>query len=237
MIGTKGRVALTAVCVMTLNAASARAQAWGTNGYGVAEADTKQTLLLLAGLSVSPGGRGWSPLVSLQGYYLTYDAGNSRTNETVIKPAIGVHNGFENGGASFTVGYAFSNRDNNTGGPVVAAERGRGVVVSADVDLNPRTSAWDFQGLSSYNFGSQSFWGRARTTTRLGSGSGTATRIGPEVAYLTGTGYWAWQPGLVMTWMTQSGHSVGLGAGAKFANGTNNNAAYFRLEFGLPLFR
>jgi hypothetical protein len=235
MIGKKGRVALTAVCVMTLGATSASAQ-WGTTGYGVAEYDTQQTLLLLAGLSATPGGPGWAPLLSLQGYYLTFDGGSSRTNETVIKPAVGMRYGFTDGSYYATVGYAFSNRSNNNVTPIAGTERGRGVVLSGGVDLNPRPGPWNFQGLASYNLGSENFWGRVRTTTRLGNGSGTTTRIGPEVAFLSGNGYSAWQPGLVLTWQTAGGQSVGLGAGGKFPN-QGDKAAYFRFEFGMPLFR
>jgi hypothetical protein len=237
MNGTTGRTRILALTlclgIMAGRADPAGAQ-WHSTGYGVAEYDTKETLLLLAGISATPGGRGWSPLLSLQAYHLGFDAGSSRTNVFTVKPAIGLRNGMENGSVSATVGYAFSNRE--TERPVVSSDQGDGVVTSVGLDWTPRGSAWQSQLLGSYNFGSESFWTRGRATTRVGAGGETITRFGGEVAYLSGTNYQALQPGLVMSWQRQSGSTVALGAGAKFIE-DGGTAAYFKLEFGLPLFR
>jgi hypothetical protein len=215
---------------------SAAAQ-WSVGTYGVAEYDTKQTLLLLAGASASPKGLGVKPLVSLQAYHLGYDNGSSRTNAFTVRPAVGLINTYDGGAAYASIGYAFTNND-ITGAPVAGATSGKGTVLSAGWDMWGTGGPLGSQALASYNFGSESFWGRGRLTTRVSQNGAAHTRIGGEVAYLSGPGYSAWQPGGVFEFHTASGNVIGLGAGAKIAgSGNGGNAAYFRIEGYVPLAR
>jgi hypothetical protein len=210
---------------------------WGVNSYGVLEGDTKQTYMVLGGLSASPAGRGLKPLVGLQAYYLTFDAGSSRTNEFNFHPSVGVVNSVEHGAYYATIGYAFSSKDNNNVAiPVATGVRGKGVVLSAGADWSTPPGPMAYQALASYNFGSESFWGRGRATARVARSGTTTTRFGGEVALNSGTGYQSWEPGLVMTWMTDAGTSWGIGAGAKIID-NGGNAAYARIEFGFPVAR
>jgi hypothetical protein len=220
---------------LTLSAFTSASAQWTAGGYGVAEYDTKQTLLLLAGVSASPRGGGIKPLVSLQAYHLGYDNGSSRRSVFTVRPAAGLTNGYNGGAVYGTVGYAFTNNE-VSGTPVVGSDVGEGVVASAGWDYWGTGGPLGSQVLGSYNFGSESFWGRGRVTTRVSQKGASSTRIGAEVAYLSGPGYDAWQPGGVFEWRLPSGQAIGLGAGAKFA-GSGGNAAYFRVETYLPLAR
>lgn len=229
MMRAKMRTILAATAIL-LAPTVASAQ-WNTTAVGVAEVDTENTLLLLAGLSASPGGAGLAPLVGLQASYLTFDA-IDRVNVFTARPYVGVRSGYTGGSAYGTVGYAFSNREDDVG--AVAADRGEGVVVSGGLDHWGTGGPLGYQLLGSYNFGSESYWTRGRVTTRLGQSS--RTRIGGEVALLGGDGYEAWQPGVVLEFHNGAGRILGLGAGAKLYDG-GDDAFYFRVEGVLPLSR
>lgn len=236
MNGTSLRRTVWAVGAAIALAASPAAAQWAATGIGVAEVDTDQTLLLLAGISASPGGAGGiAPLFGVQGYYLTYDAGASRANVTAIRPYAGLRSGFTGGSMYGTVGYAFSNRETQTLGAVIA-DRGEGVVVSGGVDVWGTGGPLGYQALASYNFGSESFWGRGRVTRRLGEAGVTQRRAGAEVAFLAGRGYSAVQPGALLEFHREGGQIIGLGAGGKFFTG-GGTAAYVKVETVLPLLR
>jgi hypothetical protein len=220
---------------LTLVAGTAASAQWTVGGYGVAEYDTKQTLLLLAGASASPRGGGIRPMVALQAYHLGYDNGSSRANLPTVRPAVGLTSGYNGGAAYGTVGYAFTKHEVR-GAPVVGSDIGEGVVASGGWDYWGTGGPLGSQVLGSYNFGSESVWGRGRVTTRVSQRGAASTRIGAEMAYLSGPGYDAWQPGGVFEWRRASGQVIGLGAGAKLA-GSGGNAAFFRVETYLPLAR
>lgn len=231
---TISRVLIAGAALVVALAPAAQAQ-WNATAYGTAEIDTKSTLLLLAGVSASPGGPGLAPLLSLQAYHLGYDVGNERRTSFTIRPAAGLRNGYEGGSMFATVGYAFSSR-NDDEAVAAAADRGDGVVLSAGVDHWGTGGRLGWQALGSYNFGSESYWTRGRVTTRVGEASPTAMRVGAEVALLGGNNYTVWQPGGVVEWRMPSGVGVGLGAGAKLFEG-GESAAYFKIEASLPLSR
>ena len=222
---------------------SLRAQTqWGGGAYGVAEYDTKHTILLLGGLSVGPGGLGLKPRIGVQGYYLAFDVANTRQTGYVAKPFIGVVNNYNGGEVGGSIGYAFSNntiRDVGTG-TALTTDTGEGVVVSAGWEEwgTGGGSPLGYQALASYNFKTQGLWTRGRVTTRLSQVVGTQQqiRVGPEVAYLNGKDYWGVQPGAIVQFYDRQGRILGLGAGAKFFQG-NTNAAYVKVEGYLPLFR
>jgi hypothetical protein len=208
---------------------------WTAVSYGVAEYDTKQTLLLLAGVSATPKGMGLQPVLSLQAYTLGYDVGSSRTNVFSVRPAAGLGYNYNGGDIDGTIGYAFSNNKTSTG-PVVSTDRGQGVDIAGEWDHWGTGGPMGYQALGSYNFGGKSFWGRGRVTTRVSQHGAASTRVGAEAAYLSGPGYSAWQPGGVFEWHAAGGQILGLAAGGKFAN-SGGNAIYFRIEGLLPLLR
>lgn len=208
---------------------------WSAVSYGVAEYDTKNTLLLLIGGSATTKNMGFAPVVALQAYSLGYDVGGSRTSVFAVRPGAGIGYNYNGGAVSGTVGYEFSNVDNGRT-PVVGAESGRGVDLAGDWEEWGTGGPLGYQALGSYNFGSQSFWGRGRVTTRVSQHGAAQTRVGVEAAYLSGPGYNAWQPGGVVEWHMAGGQIVGLAAGGKFQN-TGGNAVYIRLEGLLPLLR
>ncbi len=209
---------------------------WTSTAYGVAQYDTKQTGLLLAGVTASPKTMGIVPVLGLQAYWLGFDNGPGRTNAYTIRPGVGLGYNYAGGQVVGTVGYAFSNERNNIGGPVVATTRGRGVDVDGEWDHWGTGAGLGYQALASYNFGSQSFWGRGRVTTRISQSGASSTRLGGEVAYLSGPGYNAWQPGGVIEFHMPGGQILGLGAGVTLPN-AGGNAVYFKVEGVLPLVR
>jgi hypothetical protein len=229
-------VAVVAVLFSVGSAASAAAQ-WPMAAIGVVEYDTKETFLLLGGVSASPGGSGMRPLIGVQAYFLSFDAGTSNTSVTTVKPYVGLRNNYSAGSAHLAVGYAFSSKD--LGGPVSASvsDQGEGTVVSGGLDHWGTGGPWGFQVLGAYNFGTEALWTRGRATTRLGqSVGGKQKRFGGEVAFLNGSGYQAVQPGAILEFHSGNGHILGLGAGMKFFDG-GGNAVYFKAEGRLPLVR
>lgn len=227
------RVAIVASAVISLAASRPAAAQWSVGSYGVAELDTKQTLLLLAGLNANPSAMGWQPLLNVQAYSLWFKSGATRTNVLALTPAVGLINNYNGGSYYGTVGYQFANSD-ITGGPITGTTEGRGVEVSAGWDYWGTGGPWGHQLLASYNFGSDSFWGRGRVTKRISQSGKSSTRLGGEVAFLSGTGYHAVQPGIVWEWHSPSNQVLGLGAGAKFLS-PGGTAAYVRVEGFLPL--
>jgi hypothetical protein len=237
MNGTNQRVKTLVIALsLILVARNGAAAQWTAGTFGVAEYDTKQTFLALAGLSTSPTGAGVKPLLSLQAYYLTYDAGTTRKSTVTVRPAVGLIDSYTGGDASLTVGYSVATND--LAGGVVTSDRGKGVVVSGGLDHwgAGASEPWAYQALASYSFGSESFWTRGRLTTRASQNGSGGTRVGGEVAFLSGTGYSAWQPGGVLEFHMPGGQVMTLGAGAKLIN-KGGNAVYFKIEGYLPLAR
>lgn len=231
---TKGVFAV--VAGLALASAAPAAAQWHATAIGVAEYDTKETLLLLAGLSASPGGRGVSPIIGVQGYHLGLDGGTAgRTNVFVVKPYAGLSSNYGAGSVYGTLGYAFSNKDVPV--PTTSTnDIGDGVVIAGGWDHWGTGGPWGHQLLGSYNFDSEAFWGRGRVTRQIASSGQAQKRFGGEVAFLSGAGYSAWQPGAVFEMHNGRGGILGLGAGMKFFEG-GDNAVYFKVEGVLPVAR
>src|SRR5438874_9426880 len=134
MKSSTGRTAVAVVGLMvSLVSARTASGQWHATGIGVAEYDTKQTFLLLAGVSASPGGKGVAPVIGVQGYTLGFDNGPGRTNVFVVKPYVGLQSGYDGGSVGGNVGYAFGNKE-VTALTGVGADEGSGVVVSGHGD-------------------------------------------------------------------------------------------------------
>lgn len=225
-----------AVAFAALAPRTAGAQ-WSATAIGVAEYDTDELLLLLAGVSASPEGRGWKPRVGVQGYHLSYDSQGGRTNVVTFRPYVGIGNSYDGGSVNLNVGYAFSNKDKPFVSPAVSADNSDGVVLSGGWEYWGTGGPLGYQALASYNFESQSIWTRGRATTRLQRRDGGGqTRLGAEVAYLNGDRYEIVQPGAVLLFHGSSGRILGVGAGMKFYDG-GGDAVYFKLEGVLPIGR
>ena len=218
-------------------AAPASAQ-WSATGVGVAEYDTQETLLLLGGVSAGPGGPGWSPLVGLQAYYLTYKLPAETRNVTSVRPYLGIRNNYGAGSLAFTAGYAFVSGDEgvNPVGTGVTDSRD-GVVISSALDHWGSGGPLGYQLLASYSFGGESFWSRGRVTTRVRElATGGQVRVGGEVAYATSGDFNMIQPGLVAEWHNGTGFILGAGIGRKIIT-DGDDATFFRLETVIPLMR
>lgn len=237
MIRKSGRVFLVAASLLALPFAPKPASAqWSASLFGVAEYDTESTLLLLAGLSAGPSGRGWAPRVGVQGYHLGYDGTPSRVNVAVVRPWVGLRNSYEGGSVSASLGYAFSNREEQFTQGAFVPDRGDGVVVSGGWDYWGTGGPVGYQLLGSYNFGTESVWTRGQVTTRVRALNPGQVRVGAEVAYLAGENYSGVQPGAIVQFHNGRGRIFGLGAGLKFFEG-GGDAVYFKVELGLPLAR
>lgn len=210
---------------------------WRATAIGVAEVDTESTLLLLGGLSASPGGRGLAPIIGVQAYHLGFDAGTDRANVLTVKPYLGLANNYEGGSIYGTLGYAFSNRE-GTAQPFSAStgDASEGLVVAGGWDHWGTGSPWGRQVLASYNTESEAFWGRGRVTKRISPAGATQRRLGGELAYLAGDGYSGFQPGAIMEFHNGSGRIIGVGAGLKLLDDADN-AVYFKVELVMPVRR
>lgn len=235
------RVGIAAAVALLVSAQSASAQ-WSVSGVGVAEYDTNEALMLLAGVSAGPGGMGWSPVVGLQAQYLTYPIGDRNRSILSIRPSAGLRNGYNGGAYQARVGYAFrvsDSEDSDAGVPVgtLFEDSNDGVVLSVALDHWGTGGPLGFQVLGSYNLGGESLWTRGRVTTRVAQPDGGGqVRVGGEVAYMTSDNFSALQPGGVVEWHNGSGLILGLGAGVKIIDGADN-ATYVRAEVVLPLRR
>jgi hypothetical protein len=223
------------ISAITLAAAPVHAQ-WSGSVYGTAEFDTNNTNLLFAGMSLSPGGGDIAPIFGLQAYRLSYKSGSGTTSVFVVKPSAGLRFHLAPGtSANLSLGYAFANKDVPGTALSSSADRGDGVVLSGGLDLTPSTSPVSWQALASYNFGSDSFWGRVRAPIKLRSSTSGSVSIAPEVAYLSGTGYSAVQPGAVVLWQANSGFGFGAGIAFNMPN-QGDNSTVFKVEASHPLF-
>ena len=229
---------LGALVIGGLHAATPAAAQISATAIAGAEYDTEGAYLLLGGLSAGPSGRGWKPRVGIQAYTLGYDNGPTSVNVFSVRPYVGMRNLFTGGSFGVNVGYAFANKDVDPT-PVFVRDAKDGVVLSGGLDYWGATDTrLGYQALASYNFGSEGFWGRGRATTRLGAmrANDAQTRVGGEVAFMTGNGYHGIQPGGVVEFHTGGGRIFGLGAGMKFFQG-GSDAFYVSAEMTLPLAR
>jgi hypothetical protein len=224
--------------LLTGAAAVPAAAQWTVTGVGVAEYDTNETWLLLAGVSASPwGGPGIAPVFGVQAYRLSYLAATGRTYVTSIRPSAGLRYNFGTGSAQARIGYAFTSRDAPPPVTGTVVDRRDGVVLSGQVDYWGAGGPFGAQWLGSYNFGSSTLWTRGRLSTRIATTTAGQVRLGGEVAFLNDSDadFTMWQPGVVLEWHT-GGTILAAGVGRKFSD-PGDDATYVKAEVVVPLFR
>jgi hypothetical protein len=227
----------TTILAAVVMAAPAHAQ-WHSTALGVGEVGTDGAFYLLGGFSAGPGGRGVSPMLGVQASSLGYDNGPGRTNVYSVLPYVGLSNNYGSGDLYGTVGYSFSNRDDNSPFRTATVNNvGRGVVVAGGWDHWGNGTPWGHQLLASYNLGDENFWGRGRLTRQIWADGRAQRRLGGEVAVDAGSGYHAWQPGAVLEMHSAGGSILTLGAGVKLIQGSNETPLVFKLEGVLPVIR
>lgn len=233
------RAALLGSLVFSLCTLSQSAAAqWSVSGIGVAEYDTEETLLLLGGISATPGTPGWSPLIGVQTYMLRYQLPLETKTVYSVRPYAGLQKSYPAGAMSLTAGYAFVS-DDASSGPIGSstADNQDGFVLSGALDHWGTGGPIGYQLLASYNFGGESLWTRGRVTSRVRQlANGGQVRVGGEVAYATAGSFSMTQPGLVAEWHNGSGFILGFGLGRKIIANADD-ATFFRVETVLPLSR
>lgn len=233
------RAALLGSFAISLSFAAKPASAqWSASAVGVAEYDTEQAVLLLAGVSASPGGQGWTPVVGVQTYYLSYKLPAETKTVFSVRPYAGLRNNFPGGSLGFTAGYAFVS-DDDAVRPIGAGvtDSKNGIVLSSSLDYWGTGGPVGYQLLASYNFGAESFWGRGRATTRVRElATGGQVRVGAELGYASSGSFTMFQPGLVAEWHNGTGFILGFGVGQKLVK-DGDDATFFRVETVVPLFR
>lgn len=229
-----------ATAVISYGALAKPAQAQiGTTFVAVGEFDTEETYLAFVGVSVSPRRPGWSWIAGANAYWLQYPLGNvadDHRSVTAIVPSVGIKNSFGTGSFSARVGYAITNTDNDgdVSIPVFSPEgSSSGVTTSAQVDYWG-SGAMSAQAIGSYNFGSESFWGRGRLGFRVAKWDRGALSIGPELGYQNSEDYKATKIGGVVGLNPGPGTQINAAIGRKLVqNHSESNATYFAIEFVL----
>lgn len=210
----------------------------GVTVVGVGEFDTEDTYLVLGGVSVSPRTEGWSWIAGVSAYWLQYPVfgglNDATRSVTAITPSVGIKNNFGSGSGSFRVGYSFKNDDDDNDDnnvPAFAEGGGDGIVNTAQIDYWGSGSI-AAQGIASYNYGSESFWGRGRLAKRLFNVGAGGISLGAEAAYLDSEGYNATKIGGLVMFNAGPGTQLNAAVGRKLPS-TGPDATYFTFEIVL----
>jgi hypothetical protein len=207
----------------------------GVTVVGVGEFDTEDTYLVLGGVSVSPRTEGWSWIAGVSAYWLQYPVfgglNDATRSVTAITPSVGIKNNFGSGSGSFRVGYSFKADDDDVDSDLPAFTEGGGgdgIVNTAQVDYWGSGSI-AAQGIASYNYGSESFWGRGRLAKRLLSVGAGGISLGAEAAYLDSEGYNATKVGGLVMFNAGPGTQLNAVVGRKMPS-AGSDATYFTFE-------
>jgi hypothetical protein len=211
----------------------------GVTVVGVGEFDTEDTYLVLGGVGVSPRGEGWTWVASVSAYWLQYPifggVNDATRSVTAITPSVGIKNNFGSGSASFRVGYSFKADDDDdidiNGERAFAEGAGDGITNTAQVDYWGSGSV-SAQGIATYHYGSESFWGRGRLAKRLFSVGAGSISLGAEAAYLDSEGYSATKVGGLAMFNAGPGTQLNAAIGRKLPN-SGPDATYFTFELVL----
>lgn len=227
--------AFTIVGIAVAAAAAPLHAQWTGSVYGTAEFDTNETNLLLAGVSLSPGGGDIAPIFGIQGYRLSYKVGSGNTTVFAFRPSAGLRFRLSpDASATASVGYAFTDKNAPATALSSGADTDDGVVLSGSLDLHP-ASRINWQGMASYNFGSESLWARLRAPIALRTTETGKTSLAPELSFINGNGYNAIQPGAVLLWQGNTGLSLGAGIAFNMPN-KGDNSTVFKIEAAHSLF-
>lgn len=233
---SKCAVAVVAAFVSMAGFAKPASAQLGWTFVGVGEFDTDETYLAHAGISVSPRTEGWTWVAGVSASWLQFvvnETTDATRSVTAVTPSVGIRNSFGSGSASLRVGYRFTNEDDERVAFPTFTETGDGGVVTSGSLEYWGDGAWYAQGLASYGFGSESFWGRGRLAKRLFSVGGNGSiSVGGEAAYMTADNdYDAQKYGGVVMFNPGRGTGLNFAVGQKVVEG--ENATYFTFELVL----
>jgi hypothetical protein len=231
-------LALTALLTLSASRTVDAQTALHPSFYGSAELDSRHSQFYLLGMYVGVGGLGWSPYFNLNGYALNYRPipGNTETSTlSAVSPTVGLAYASRANGVSFGAGYAFVHNE-NPGAPGAEGGGSSGATASFGAYHNGAgRRAMRTQLLSSFNFGSQYLWARARTSIPFRAGS----RIGAEVVGQGGgkdgntSNSYQVGPTFEYVWTRQLRTTFAAGwksvGGSLFAD--RENAGYLKAEF------
>lgn len=187
---------------------ASRSDAQTIISYAVGYADGDETGLGLLGAQIRPGGLGWQPVGSLEGYILGYpDGAGGTTNVVSITPGAGIHFAGEGGAFSARAGYQVVTDEDSTTTFFGGGESGPvGTVQGQYWGMSPMV-----EGLATYNFTSRFLWSQAQAylpVIRLDNGGSidfggeyvfqgdmddsdtNAQLLGPLARWATGSGAW-----------------------------------------------
>jgi hypothetical protein len=228
----KSTLAAFAIACVVGSTASAQA----VSIYGSSQFTGDDTRFFLLGATVSPSGLGWKPFVGVTANQLNVDAdAGTSLSRTAFVPRVGLVNVMSEQSVSFSVGYAFADKDFDT--PVlVPGETGSGVVGGFGWNYwnADRRAA---QYLASYNFGTNFLWNRLRGSMPLAESS--PLWVGAEGALMGNTdsdvgnpSVWLAQLGPTAEWRFSNRFRLGGSAGFQFGvSNASGSTWYAGLEF------
>lgn len=202
------RISSVALAVLLALAWTAPADAQDVNLILVGESGGDDVSIFLAEGQWAAGGIGMTPVVSLQTYLVTYDAGDVNASTWAFTPAAGLRFGSQGGFFQGLVGYSFKQQsDLGAGTYFGGAEDGVNITGHAQYW---GTGAYGLQGIVSHNFGSEYLWSRARGTARVSDGDAGSFHVGAEAGWqgelgdetLLDPNYSAVMVGPVLQWST-----------------------------------
>lgn len=201
----------------------------GWTAYGTGEFDTNDVIYLLAGAAFSPIRAGWAPVVGAQAHWLRFPSTAGDVDVSGIQPYVGMQNNYGTGLLAFRVGYQFEGEGATASTAPVPQNVGDGAVVTGQLEHWGTGRGLGSQLLGTYNFGSETFWGRARASVGLAEMQPGAVRLGGEIAYLAAPNFTSTSIGPVLEWQTGRGFNLGFAVGRRIQDG--GNATYFRIDF------
>ena len=207
--------------------------------YGSAEAGGAGSSLFLLGASMSSGRVGWSPVVSVLGYHLTFPSGPGTTSSNnVFAPSAGLSYQTTVGATQAHIGYAFVGNSTATpttvGGFPFPASSKNGVFTTLQGDYWG-TGERSAQFIGSWNFANQFLWSRVRAAQRVG-GVDSPVMLGGEAGYLgggdNGAKTWGFFAGPTVTFRATPDLHFTAAAGYRAnTTGTSVGTGYAKLDF------
>ena len=221
---------------------AARLSAQQIVAYGAAEAGGLGSSLYLLGASASGAGAGWHPVVSAEGYYLSFRSGPSTTtHNSVFAPSIGMKYQTATGATQGRIGYAWVSSSVDVPTTVsafpIAAQSKNGAFVVAQHDYWG-TGEHTGQLIGSYNFGNEFLWARGRAAHRVGMPA-SPLMLGGELGFLGGgkppagvSKTWGFFVGPMVSLNATPALKFDLSGGYRANTSTPNNASgYAELDF------